>query len=176
MAEAPRYRAAAGANWQLTAHVRVCVPDRRGYQTMIGAASLAVGPLVMAVGDLLHPKETSDISGQAAIIVEHALVPGAPAAPHRPGLIRPGAAHPHRPRRSEKATGRVRGTRAHGDRGGRDSGLCRRDAGGAAWCSRPGGDAGVLGHDVLPANRGSAAPGCAGLLRERGRLRGTPDR
>jgi hypothetical protein len=46
--------------------------EGRGYQTLIGAASLAVGPLVMAVGDLLHPKETSDISGQAAIIVEHA--------------------------------------------------------------------------------------------------------
>jgi hypothetical protein len=27
VAEAPRYRAAAGANWQLTAHVRVCVPN-----------------------------------------------------------------------------------------------------------------------------------------------------
>lgn len=46
--------------------------EGRGYQTLIGAASLAVGPLVMAIGDLLHPKETSDISGQAAIIVEHA--------------------------------------------------------------------------------------------------------
>jgi hypothetical protein len=46
--------------------------ERRGYQTMIGAASLAVGPLVMAVGDLLHPQETADISGQAAIIVDHA--------------------------------------------------------------------------------------------------------
>jgi hypothetical protein len=44
----------------------------RGYQTLIGAASLAVGPLVMAIGDLLHPQETSDISGQAAIIVEQA--------------------------------------------------------------------------------------------------------
>jgi hypothetical protein len=42
----------------------------RGYQRVIGAASLAVGPLVMAIGDLLHPQETSDISGQAAIIVE----------------------------------------------------------------------------------------------------------
>lgn len=44
--------------------------DRQGhgYQTLIGAASLAVGPLVMAVGDLLHPKETADISGQAAIV------------------------------------------------------------------------------------------------------------
>jgi hypothetical protein len=40
-----------------------------GSQTVIGAASLAVGPLVMAVGDLLHPKDTPDIGGKAAIIV-----------------------------------------------------------------------------------------------------------
>src|SRR5262245_54267071 len=59
-------------------HHREAVMDRstnmkgRGYQTMIGAASLAVGPLVMTVGDLLHPQETSDISAQAAIVVEHA--------------------------------------------------------------------------------------------------------
>src|SRR5436309_128831 len=46
--------------------------EGRGYQTMIGAASLAIGPLVMTIGDLLHPEETSDISGQAAIIVEQA--------------------------------------------------------------------------------------------------------
>jgi hypothetical protein len=46
--------------------------EGRGYQTVIGAASLAVGPLVMTVGDLLHPQETSDISGQATIIVEQA--------------------------------------------------------------------------------------------------------
>jgi hypothetical protein len=45
--------------------------EGRGYQTVIGA-SLAVGPLVMTVGDLLHPQETSDISGQATIIVEQA--------------------------------------------------------------------------------------------------------
>jgi hypothetical protein len=44
----------------------------RDYKTVIGAASLAVGPLVMAIGDLLHPKETSELSGQAAIIVEQA--------------------------------------------------------------------------------------------------------
>jgi hypothetical protein len=43
-----------------------------GYRTVIGAASLAVGPLVMALGDLLHPKESSDISAQAAIVVEQA--------------------------------------------------------------------------------------------------------
>jgi hypothetical protein len=41
-----------------------------GYQTKIGAASLAVGPLVMAVGDLLHPKESADLGRQAAIIAE----------------------------------------------------------------------------------------------------------
>jgi hypothetical protein len=46
--------------------------EGRGYQTSIGAASLAVGPLVMAVGDLLHPKESSDLGRQAAIIVEQA--------------------------------------------------------------------------------------------------------
>lgn len=43
-----------------------------GYQTLVGAASLAVGPFVMAVGDLLHPEESSDVGDQAAIIVEHA--------------------------------------------------------------------------------------------------------
>jgi hypothetical protein len=43
-----------------------------GHENQIGAASLAVGPMVMAIGDLLHPKETADISAQAAIVVEHA--------------------------------------------------------------------------------------------------------
>src|SRR4029450_3174595 len=44
----------------------------RDYQTMIGAASLAVGPLVMTIGDLLHPKETPDVHGQGAGTVEQA--------------------------------------------------------------------------------------------------------
>jgi hypothetical protein len=48
------------------------IAQGRGYQTLIGATSLAVGPLVMAVGDLLHPRETADISGQAAIVAEQA--------------------------------------------------------------------------------------------------------
>jgi hypothetical protein len=43
-----------------------------GYQTLIAAASLAVGPLVMAVGSLLHPEETWDTSGQAVIVAEQA--------------------------------------------------------------------------------------------------------
>lgn len=55
-----------------TSRAATAIAQGRGYQTLIGAASLAVGPLVMAVGDLLHPKETSDIGGQAAIIVEQA--------------------------------------------------------------------------------------------------------
>ncbi len=55
-----------------TSRAATAIAQGRGYQTLIGAASLAVGPLVMAVGDLLHPKETSDISGQAAIIAEQA--------------------------------------------------------------------------------------------------------
>jgi hypothetical protein len=51
-----------------TSRAATAIAQGRGYQTLMGAASLAVGPLVMAVGDLLHPKETADISGQAAIV------------------------------------------------------------------------------------------------------------
>jgi hypothetical protein len=46
--------------------------NARRPQTLIGAASLAVGPLIMASGNLMHPAESSDISAQAAIIVDHA--------------------------------------------------------------------------------------------------------
>jgi hypothetical protein len=46
--------------------------EGRGYQTVIGAASLAVGPLIMAIGNLLHPEESSDLGRQAAIIAEQA--------------------------------------------------------------------------------------------------------
>jgi hypothetical protein len=55
-----------------TSRAATTIAQGHGYQTLIGAASLAVGPMVMAVGDLLHPQETSDIRGQAAIIVEQA--------------------------------------------------------------------------------------------------------
>jgi hypothetical protein len=55
-----------------TSRAATTTAQGRGYQTLIGAASLAVGPLVMTVGDLLHPKETADIGGQAAIVVEQA--------------------------------------------------------------------------------------------------------
>ncbi len=51
---------------------RSSTTERRGYQITIGAASLAVGPLIMAVGDLLHPKESSDLGRQAVIIAEQA--------------------------------------------------------------------------------------------------------
>jgi hypothetical protein len=55
-----------------TPQAATAIAQGRGYQTLIGAASLAVGPLVMAVGDLLHPKETADISGQAMIVAAQA--------------------------------------------------------------------------------------------------------
>ena len=55
-----------------TSRTATAIAQGRGYQTVIGAASLAVGPLVMAVGDLLHPKESPDLGRQAAIIAEQA--------------------------------------------------------------------------------------------------------
>ena len=42
------------------------------YRTLIAAASLIVGPLVMALGDLLHPKESMAPPEQIAILVDHA--------------------------------------------------------------------------------------------------------
>jgi len=38
------------------------------YRTTIGAASLIVGPLLMSVGDLFHPKESWDMAAQIAIV------------------------------------------------------------------------------------------------------------
>jgi hypothetical protein len=38
----------------------------------VAAASLVLGPLLMSVGDLLHPEERLDTTDQARIIVEHA--------------------------------------------------------------------------------------------------------
>jgi len=44
----------------------------RGYRTLIAAASLIAGPLLMAIGDLLHPEERMAPLEQAAILVGHA--------------------------------------------------------------------------------------------------------
>jgi hypothetical protein len=44
----------------------------RSYRAVIAAASLVLGPLLMSVGDLLHPEEKMDTPGQATIIFEHA--------------------------------------------------------------------------------------------------------
>ena len=44
----------------------------RDYRILIAAASLVIGPLLMAVGDLFHPEESLEAEEQAAIIVEHA--------------------------------------------------------------------------------------------------------
>jgi hypothetical protein len=43
-----------------------------GYQRLVGVASLSIAPLVMAVGDLLHPRESADVAEQAAIVLAHA--------------------------------------------------------------------------------------------------------
>ena len=45
-------------------------PAARDNRTIIAAASLIAGPLLMAVGDLLHPQESMMPAEQAAIIVE----------------------------------------------------------------------------------------------------------
>lgn len=42
------------------------------YRTCVAALSLVVGPLLMSVGDLIHPAERLDAAEQAAIIVENA--------------------------------------------------------------------------------------------------------
>ena len=41
----------------------------RRYHTVIGAASLIVGPTLMSVGDLFHPPESWDSVAQVAIVV-----------------------------------------------------------------------------------------------------------
>ena len=44
----------------------------RDYRTLIAAASLIAGPLLMATGDLLHPEERMAAPEQIAILVDHA--------------------------------------------------------------------------------------------------------
>jgi hypothetical protein len=44
----------------------------RDYRTLIAAASLILGPLLMAIGDLLHPEERMAPPEQIAILVDHA--------------------------------------------------------------------------------------------------------
>jgi hypothetical protein len=41
-------------------------------RTAVAAVSIVVGPLVMSVGDLMHPRESMDPATQAAVIFEHA--------------------------------------------------------------------------------------------------------
>ena len=47
-------------------------PASPDYRALIAAASLIVGPLVMTIGDLVHPEESMDTAEQIAIIVDHA--------------------------------------------------------------------------------------------------------
>jgi hypothetical protein len=87
----------------------------------------------MAVGDLLHPEETWDTSGQAVIVVEQATrwYLAQSTAPHRRSDLRPRGADAHRPRRGQKARVGYAARLLHGDRAGGDIGhLRRRNAGG----------------------------------------------
>jgi hypothetical protein len=43
-----------------------------GYQRTVAAISLIVGPLIMSIGDLLHPQESLDAAEQAAVIIQQA--------------------------------------------------------------------------------------------------------
>jgi hypothetical protein len=45
---------------------------RRDYRSLIAAASLILGPLLMTVGDLLHPDERMAPAEQIAIVARHA--------------------------------------------------------------------------------------------------------
>jgi hypothetical protein len=47
-------------------------PATRDYRTLIPAASLIIGPLLMTIGDLFHPEERMDAAEQIAILVNHA--------------------------------------------------------------------------------------------------------
>ena len=47
-------------------------PATRDYRTLIAAASLIVGPLLMTIGDLFHPEERMNPAEQIAILVDHA--------------------------------------------------------------------------------------------------------
>lgn len=44
----------------------------RDFRTLVAAASLITGPLLMAIGDLLHPEERMAPPEQIAILVDHA--------------------------------------------------------------------------------------------------------
>ena len=44
----------------------------RDYRTLVAATSLIAGPLLMAIGDLLHPEERMAAHEQIAILVDHA--------------------------------------------------------------------------------------------------------
>ena len=47
-------------------------PATRDYRTLIAAASLIVGPLLMSIGDLFHPEERMNTAEQIAILADHA--------------------------------------------------------------------------------------------------------
>jgi hypothetical protein len=48
-------------------------PAARDYRTLLAAASLVAGPLLMTIGDLFHPEERMDPAAQIAILMDDAL-------------------------------------------------------------------------------------------------------
>ena len=44
----------------------------RDHRTLVAAASLVAGPLLMSIGDLFHPEESMNNAEQIAIVVDHA--------------------------------------------------------------------------------------------------------
>jgi hypothetical protein len=47
-------------------------PSPPAYRTHVAVLSLVVGPLLMSMGDLMHPEERMEAADQANIIMEHA--------------------------------------------------------------------------------------------------------
>src|SRR5215216_4816541 len=44
----------------------------RDYRTPVATVSLVVGPLIMTIGDLIHPDESMDTARQIAIVMDDA--------------------------------------------------------------------------------------------------------
>ncbi len=91
----------------------------RDLRTLVAAASLFTGPLLMSIGDLLHPEERMDPSEQIAILVGQAsrwytahLLLFIGMMLFIPGLLPLGRAH-----RCAQAGGRLCGTDPHCSRG-----------------------------------------------------------
>jgi hypothetical protein len=151
----------------------------RDYRTLIAAASLVAGPLLMAIGDLLHPEERMAPAEQIAILVDQASRWYTAPAP----LRRDDALHSRPPRalgphRSPQASRRVCGTYPYtGGDGSRRLDLCGRDAGRPVCVGRRGPGCGhrPTREHVLGTDTRRRWPGSACVFRRHGCLRSSAD-